>query len=528
MKDTIQFILSKHDSAKSVRSNYEGTWQDISDYILPNRGNFNSRVADGDNTKRSKVFDTTGEQANNLLAASLFGGLTSPSSKWFSLRLKDIKGFEESELVERFMENAVDEMLDVFNSSNSGFTSQTHEYFLSLTSYGTSALYIEDIPGEDVKFCTVHLSEISILENKVGVPDTVFREFQMTVRQISQKWGVESLHPKLLKILDQDPERKIRILHCVLPAEDMKIPNKKFKFHSYFIDLEHTHILSEGGYYEQPYIIARFSKLAGEHYGRSPAWSCLPDVKMVNAMKETMIRSSQLNAAPPMLLADDGVMSPLKITPNGVIMGGISMDGMERVKPLMMGNNLAINDNMIQQVQKSIRDMFYIDAFIFRDQAMMTATEARLRQQEQLRLLAPHIGRIQSEFLFPLIEKVFNILLRRGILGTVPEELRGREWSVDYISPLALLQKSQDVQSIQNFLSMLLPLSQVNPDVLDSVDFDKAIKTMAEDSGVPLKVLRTNDEIAKLRQQKQQAQAQQMMLNQGQQAADIISKLPPQ
>jgi hypothetical protein len=526
MKNVIQFLLAKYDNAKVVRRNYEPMWQDISDYVLPNRGDFVSRVADGDNSKRKNIFDTTGEQANNLLASSLFGGLTSPSSKWFSLKLKDIKGFEESIVSERFMENAVDEMLDIFNSSESGFTSQVHEYFLSLTSYGTAALYIEDLPGEQVKFCTVHLSEITILENKVGMPDTVFREFKMSVRQIAQKWGEDVLNNQLRKLLETDPERKIGILHCVLPSEDVKGNTKKFKFHSYYINLDHNQILSEGGYYEQPYVIARFSKLAGEHYGRSPAWSSLPDVRMVNAMKETLIRSSQLAAAPPMLLADDGVMSPLKITPNGIIMGGLSMDGMERVRPLNMGGNLAINENIIQQTQKSIRDMFYIDAFIFRDQAAMTATEARLRQQEQLRLLAPHIGRIQSEFLFPLIDKVFNILLRRGILGAIPKELNGRDWSVEYVSPLALLQKSQDVQAIQNFLAMLLPLSQVNPAALDVVNFDKAIETMAINSGVPLSVIRAGSELEEIRRERSQAQSQQMLLNQGQQAADIMSKLP--
>lgn len=526
MKGIISSILSRYDSAKGVRSNYETVWQDISDYILPNRGDFSSKVTNGDNSKRKNIFDTTGEQANNLLASSLFGGLTSPSSKWFSLNLKDIKGFEESSVSKRFMENAVNEMLDVFNSSESGFTSQVHEYFLSLTSYGTAALYIEDLPGEQIKFCTVHLSEITILENKVGTPDTVFREFKMTVRQIAQKWGEEVLSNQLKKYLEQDPERKVCILHCVLPSEDVKESGRKFKFKSYYVNLDDKSILSEGGYYEQPYIIARFSKLAGEHYGRSPAWSSLPDVKMVNAMKETLIRSSQLSAAPPMLLADDGVMSPLKITPNGIIMGGLSMDGMERVRPLNMGGNLAINENIIQQTQKSIRDMFYIDAFIFRDQAAMTATEARLRQQEQLRLLAPHIGRIQSEFLFPLIEKIFNIMLRRGLLGNVPDELVGRDWGVEYTSPLAMLQKSQDVQAIQNFLAMLLPLSQVNPGALDIVNFDKAIESMAANSGVPLSVLRNESELEQLRAERNQIQSQQVLLNQGQQAADIISKLP--
>lgn len=162
-----------------------------------------------------------------------------------------------------------------------------------------------------------------------------------------------------------------------------------------------------------------------------------------------------------------------------------------------------------------IRDAFYIDAFVFRD-TMMTATEARLRQQEQLRLLAPHVGRIQSEFLQPIILKLFNIMLRSGRVGDLPDELGKIDYSVEYTSPLAMLQKSTDVQAIQNFINTVAPLAQINPAALDSINFDAAIAKTADSLGVPASVLYTPEEMEAKRQQaaEQQAMQQAMMMAQ--------------
>lgn len=522
-------LLERFEKANSERKNYETVWQKISDYVLPHRGDFNTLRSPGDNTKRSRVFDTTAEQSNNLLSSSLYGGLVSPSTKWFSLMFKDRRHSEEVEIDEypiyRWLENASDEMLELFNSADSSFPSQVHEFFLSLCSYGTAAMYVEDgISG--IKFSTIHLSEITVLENSEGVVDTVYRKFSISLRQAVQMWGLDSLHPVVQKEFAKAPDSKIDIIHCVQPKEDADMIKGNFKYASYYLDIRNKHIVSVGKFYELPYIVARFSKLAGEVYGRSPAWSCLPDIQMVNTIRETQIRAAQLQAQPPLLVADDGVMNPIKAVPNGIIVGGLSMDGMQRVAPLNVGGNLGISDALVQQVQKSIRDSFYIDAFIFRDGPMMTATEVRSRQQEQLRLLAPHVGRIQSEFLQPLITKVFNIMLRSGMLGKLPDQINGMDYKIEYISPLAMLQKATSVQAIQSFIANIVPLVQINPDVLDVINFDEGVRKIAEDGGVPYSVLRSGKEIEAIRQQKAQMQQAQMALNAGQQMADIANKLP--
>ena len=512
-------IVGQFSKLESDRSNYENRWQEISDYVLPNRGDFNVQRSKGDNSRRTIVFDSTAEQSNNLLASSLYGGLVNPSSKWFHLSVQTNLPQKLTSQLPRWLEFVTDEMFKVFNSPNSGFGSQVHEFFLSLCSYGTAAMFVEEDVMGGARFSAIHLSEIFIAEDKSGVVDTVFRKFKMTARQMAQKWA-ENIHPSVAKCLEKEPNKKFEIIHCVKPATDEDVKVGKAKYVSYYVDLDNKALMSTGKYFEIPYVVARFSKMAGDIYGRGPAWAALPDIKLVNKIKETTIKAAQLQAQPPLLVADDGVMNPLRAMPNGIIAGGLSYDGLPKVQPLNIGGNLGISEAILQSEQKMIRDAFYIDAFVFRD-TMMTATEARLRQQEQLRLLAPHVGRIQSEFLQPVILKLFRIMLRSGRIGDLPEELEKIDYSVEYTSPLAMLQKSTDVQAIQNFISTVAPLAQVNPAALDSINFDAAIAKTADSLGVPASVLYTPEEMEQRRQQQAEQQAMQQAAMMMQQAGGL-------
>ena len=61
-----------------------------------------------------------------------------------------------------------------------------------------------------------------------------------------------------------------------------------------------------------------------------------------------------------------------------------------------------------------------------------------------------------------------------------PEELRGRELNVEYISVLAKQQMASAEQGIGNFIQSLGMISQINPSALDKLDVDKAIDHIAD------------------------------------------------
>ncbi len=509
------------DKLKTDRKNVENVWQEIADYCVVHSSDFTSTRQSGDNTRSKGTIDITVMQAIDYLSSALHSGLTNPSMKWFDLRMKDYNLNQNPEL-SRFLEKARDDMLDCFNNSGSAFPGQNHEVIQSVVRYGPGCLLVEDIPGKGIRFAAVHISELYFSENAFSQIDTVFREFQMTARQIEERWPKETLHNNIQKACDSEPDKKFKILHVVEPKSDDVMPKMKgHNFVSTHIDLEHKQILSTGGYYENPYIIARFSKTTTEDYGRSPTWQVLPQVKLVNKLLTSIVKAAEFRTAPPLLVADDGVMMPLTAKPHAIMYGGLSMDGTPRVAPLNVGADLNIGSELLAGIQKIIRDSFFIDQLVFRDGPSMTATEVVQRQQEALKLLGPAIGRLQSEYLTPLISKVFSIYARSGRFGPIPEALKKNEYEISYIGPVPMLQKATDIQKFQQFLGSVSPLLQINPQVLDNFDFDTAARKIADSLNVWKDILRDPQEVAAMRQQEQQAQQAQMAMNLAQQAGQI-------
>ena len=85
---TYEYIRKRLDKLEADRGTWESHWQEILDYVMPRKAEITFLRSRGE--KRTEVlFDSTAITANNLLAASLQGTLTSPSLPWFSLKLRD-------------------------------------------------------------------------------------------------------------------------------------------------------------------------------------------------------------------------------------------------------------------------------------------------------------------------------------------------------------------------------------------------------------------------------------------------------
>ena len=102
----------------------------------------------------------------------------------------------------------------------------------------------------------------------------------------------------------------------------------------------------------------------------------------------------------------------------------------------------------------------------------MTATEVHVRVELIRQLLGPVYGRLQAEYLTPLVERCFGLCYRAGILGNAPPSLAGKSYSVKYVSPLARAQRLDEVQSIEAFYQDIGLVAQGTGDasVADIID----------------------------------------------------------
>jgi hypothetical protein len=183
---------------------------------------------------------------------------------------------------------------------------------------------------------------------------------------------------------------------------------------------------------------------------------------------------------------------------------------------------------MMEQRRRVINDAFLVTLFqILVETPTMTATEVLQRAQEKGALLAPTVGRQQSETLGPLIERELNILDEQGVLPPPPPimiEAQG-EYEIEYVSPLSRAMKAEEGVGILRTMEMVQPIAAVDPSVMDNFDFDEITRILADTNGAPRKILRGQDDIENMRTQRNQAQAIQAGLSAAPQAADAALKV---
>jgi hypothetical protein len=521
--DLSKELLKRFGKLKAQRANWESHWQEVADYMMPRKADVTKTRSKGD--KRTElIFDSSPLHAVELLSASLHGMLTNPATPWFSLKFKNIDMMDE-DVANEWLEDTTEKMYEAFNRSN--FQQEIFELYHDLITFGTAAMFIEEDPDDVVRFSTRHIGEIYISENNKGRIDTVFRKFKLAARSAIVQFGENNVSSKLLGIANNDPYEEVEILHVVYPR-DKYDPKKKdaanMPFASCYIEVDSKEQISESGFNEFPYVVPRYLKASFEIYGRSPAMTALPDVKMLNEMSKTTIKAAQKQVDPPLLVPDDGFILPVRTVPGGL--NFYRAGTRDRIEPLNIGANNPLGLNMEEQRRTAIRDAFYVNQLMMQNGPQMTATEVIQRNEEKMRLLGPVLGRLQSELLRPLIDRTFAILLRKNVFRQAPDFLAGKDIQIEYVSPLAKAQRSSELQSIMRAIEIFGSLSNVAP-VFDYVNIDNLVTHLAEIVGVPAKVLNSRAEVNAMRQQKQQQQDQQMQMQQLQQIAQAGGQIAP-
>lgn len=486
-------IIARHQKMKSMRSQWETHWQECADYVIPRKNDIN-RTSTAGSKKNLHLYDSTATQAAELLAGALHGMLTNPTSLFFGLTTADDK-LNRNDVARLWLDQATRKMHNVLNNSN--FQTEVHELYTDLTWAGTAGMLIEEDEDESddsqiIRFSSRHIAELFVEENNKGRIDTVYRVYKWKARQVLLEFGEENVPEVIKKMAVQDPSRDFEIIHACEPR-DKKLTKGKggplsWPFASTFVLVEEGCVLREGGFREFPYAVPRWTKDSGETYGRSPAMNCLPDVKMINEMMKTTIRAAQKTVDPPLQAPDDGFIGPIRTTPAG--MNYYRAGTTDRIEAFGNEGRVDFGIQMLADVRSRIRSAFYVDQLQLQQGPQMTATEVMQRTEEKLRLMGPMLGRQHNEFLNPTLTRVFNIMLRRGLLGQIPQVLSGAKVEFQYTSAIAKAQKMSEGQSIMRTVQTIAPFVQADPTIMDNFDGDEAARFIADIYGMPATLLR--------------------------------------
>tara|TARA_B100000579_G_C22838570_1_gene860197 strand:+ start:506 stop:2122 length:1617 start_codon:yes stop_codon:yes gene_type:complete len=515
-------LHKRFESLQTQRSNIEQRWQEVADYFLPRKADIVRKRAAGER-KDQKIFDSTAQHAVELLAANLHGTLTSPSVPWFAMRFRD-KALQNEDAANEWLEICTQQMYQALERSN--FQQEIHELYYDLVVFGTAALAIEKEIGQDLRFSTRHIAEIYIAENHEGRVDTVFRKYELTARQAEQKFGKNNLSNRIKKSLENTPLDKHSIINVIYPRGDTgKTTAKDKPFASIHYCYDSKYLMQESGYDSMVLATPRFTKDSSSVYGHSPAHTCLADAMMVSKMAEIGIRAAQKQLDPPLMVPDDGYVLPVRTTPGAL--NFYRSGSRDRIEPLKTDANNLLQLNQEERRQEQIRRIFYVDQLLASTDKTMTATQTLQMQEERLRMLGPVLGRLQSELLQPLISRTFELLLSQGVLPPAPDELQGQDIDIEYVSPLAKAQKIGDLQNLVRGVEIMTSLAEVIPGITDYIDNDGLVQYLVEITGMPARVIRSDQEVAAMRKEQQEAAAAQQSQEQDMQNSEQARNVAP-
>lgn len=501
-------VIAQFERAKSDRYVWNNHWQEIADFVIPSREFSGSTIRGAQ--KRSRIFNSTAPEAAVSLASALEGMLFNTSIRWFALGTED-ESLNSDSLMQDWLYDTTSKMLAYFDNTETGFSTSAHEIALDWVSFGTGVMLLQE-RDDLLKYESRQLSNIYIAAGESDDITDLFREIEMPAWEVVKKFP-DTASEKTRKMAE-DPKKHdtaVKIIHFIFLREkrDVFKQNKtNKKWGSVYIEVDQKSLLDEGGFDENPYIISRWSRGAGEIYGRSPAMNVLPTIKVVNTMARTIIEASELAVRPPLMVAAGTIEGPIRTAPGSLIY--VRQGTRDYPQPLTTGARPDVGLELMKEEEEKIQQAFFADRLRLPQNDRMTATEIIERRQQGLMVISPILSRLYAEFLNPLIQRTYNWMKKKKLLRPMPMAGSGARLKIHYVSPMAVSRKASNSQAFMQAMSVVQPLVQVDPAVMQNLDVDGIFRSIMINNNVDPSFLKSKREVEEARAAQQQQEQESM------------------
>jgi hypothetical protein len=502
MKDPLAAkYLERYRKAKAFRENWVPLFEECYEYALPQRESFYYEEAG--QRRDDRIFDETAVVGVQEFASRLQSGLVPNFARWADLVSGSEVPKESRDQVDNDLDEVTEYVFEVLQSSN--FNQEVHESFMDLA-VGTGVLAVEE--GDSINpviFSAIPLPHIVLDTGPDDRIDHVFRE-----RKKIRFSELKLLYPK--GTFDQQVTNRMNgdgtttVLEVV--CRDYDLRNEEGYYH-YAICMETETVLHKKqmkGIGSNPFICFRWSKCAGEVYGRGPLLNALSAIKTTNLTIELILENAQMSISGIYQMEDDGVINPdtIRLVPGTIIPKAMGSQGLQ---PINAAGRFDVAQLILSDMRLNIKRALYSDMLGNPDKTPATATEVAERMADLSRRIGSAFGRLQAELVQPVLQRVIYILKKQGRIQ-VPV-INGREVKVRSVSPLAQAQANQDISNVSRYLQLVGGV--FGPEMLQLlIDSEKTATYLGKKFGVPESLIRDEDErrqIAAIAQQLAQQQA---------------------
>ena len=514
MTEQAELYRRELEDLKSARTIHDSVWQKAYDYTYPERGyGFNGTevfTANDVSGKRRRIFDDTAADSVRSVAANFVSSTTPRNAMWIGFDAGfDTTADSADDEVTRYLDNAARIIHENLQASN--FYDLIFDCAIDLIVGGWPILFSGEAPQGGYTFEQWPCGECYIAASMPNGPiDIIYRVTTFTVRQLVNKYGEGKVSPSTLANWQNSKHNeKVVVCHAIKPRSngyvEGAVRSEAMRFESCHLEIANKHVLTESGYHEFPCMVPRMSLIPGTHYALGMVDKALGSILSLNKIKEMEEDALSVAVSGMWIAVDDGILNPnnVKIGPKKIL----AANSVDSMKELRSGSDFNVTFSAEERLQAAIRRSLMADQLQPQDGPDMTAYEVSIRVQIVRQMLGPMTARFEAE-LRRMVDRLFMIALRAGVLGPAPEALGGVDITPQFYSPLARAQRMEEIQAMDRMETTIMNQMQVDPSVADIYDYEQADRVRGDSLGVPKKVIRTQDAIDKIRDARKESQEQ--------------------
>ncbi len=521
-------------SLEGLRSVFEGQWGDIIKYLSPSYASVTIGKPDEQPAPNYKdITETTGVDSSNTMADGLQGYAFGRNISWFRLqfevaKLLDNKSFKE------WLQSSEKKMYKQLNNSN--FYDESRTFIKCCSDFGTAVMTLKNDNTRSVPvFSTLHPGTYCIQENQHGVVDTLFRDFWMSKEEAIEEFGEENLPDVIVD--SQDPAAMYEFHHYIGPNWRVKldVPGEDEFVSVYWSEDDQKRAAKEERFERKTFFAWRWAKNPGKSpWGvDAPGLTQIANIKMLQSLHTDQGRVSQLQGRP---LIKKTAGLKINFYPSGMT----DLNPGEDFQIQQTVGDLSWTQVIKQEIKQQVKSAYYVDFFLAIMQSQQTnknktATEVAGLQDEKAAIMSAFTSRLAHEFIEPVLEAVYQEELKMGRLESIPQGMENENLNIDFVSPLAMMQKrAHGLGTTKQFITEILAiaeLAQIIPSaatVFDVIDIDKYVTIIGESFDVDDRIIKTDEEVKKIREERLKLQLQQMQqeqqMQQAQLSADVMAK----
>ena len=500
--------IQKYQKAKAFRENWVPLFEECYEYSLPQRESFYYEEAG--QRRDEKIFDETAVVGVQEFASRLQSGLVPNFTRWADFVSGSEVPPDQREKIDNELDEVTEYVFEVLQNSN--FSQEVHESFMDLA-VGTGVLCVEEGDAlNPVIFSAIPLPHVVLDTGPDDRIDHVYRERKnVEFDHLPIMYPKGKFDQKVQAQMGQD--RKTTVLEVV--CRDYSKKNQESYYHYAICMTTNTLLHSKEltGVGSNPFVCFRWSKCAGEIYGRGPLISALSAIKTTNLTIEMILENAQMAISGIYQMEDDGVINPdtINLVPGSIIPKAMGSAGLQ---PINAAGRFDVAQLVLGDQRLNIKRALFNDMLGDPDKTPATATEVAERMADLSRRMGSAFGRLQAELIQPVLQRVIYILKKQGRIE-VPT-VNGREIKVRSVSPLAQAQANQDISSVARFLELVGGV--FGPEMLQVlIDSEQTAVHLAKKFGVPESLIRDEEQRKQIAALAQQMAQQQGMMPSGQQ-----------